>query len=441
MPGNHLPFLILAAFFVLGGLPFAAAEDTSSWANGTVLTGDWGGLRPQVENEGVVPYVYYTSIVSGNPSGGIRQVGPKYAQDVNFGLTFDMQQLVDWQGATVNVNAVDRAGKTIHSQVGSVYDPVEIYGGQTLTLYNVTLEQRFWNNKVAFKLGRLSPGDDFAESPLYGYYVNNGIDGQIRAVIDDTRFATYPFASWGARLRFDPTPEFNLQTGLFQVSDRYVDRYLHGANFGINGQSGFQLVQQFGWTPEFAKPPVATPPADGVDAKAVTGAPARRGLSGHYFVGGYWSNSDYAQFDTPVKTRISYGFYAHADQLVYCPVPDSGLGLTLFGTAAYDPQPNIAILPFQLSGGALYQGLAPERPKDMTIFGVIYGNFSEDYATAVEPQYGARPKSEVDLELGYRVQFTDFVYAQPDLQYIVAPRGTGNIPNAFILAAQFGVTF
>jgi porin len=423
------PALGLTAFLMLAAFLFAASADPTSWANGPYLTGDWGGLRPQLEKEGVEPYVYYTSIVSGNPSGGNRPLGPKYAQDVNFGLTFDLQNLTGWDGATINVNAVDRVGKTIRPAVGSVYDPVEIYGGQTLTLYNVTLEQKFWNDKAAIKFGRLSPGDDFAESPLYSYYVNNGIDGQIRAVIDDTRFATYPFASWGGRLRFDPTPEYNIQTGLFQVSDHYVDRYLHGANFAINGTSGFQLVQQFGWTPEFNRSPpdALTPPA--------------HGLPGHYFIGGYWSNSDYSQFGTPVKTRISYGFYAHADQMVYRAAPGSDLGLTLFGTAAYDPQPNIAILPFQLSGGAIYLGLAPERPKDLTIFGVIYGNFSEDYATAVEPQFGARPKSETDLELGYRVQLTDFAYAQPDLQYIVAPGGTGNIPNAFILAAQFGLTF
>ena len=428
MPRSPLPSLRLAVLIVVAGFHIPASADTISWPEGPYLTGDWGGLRTQVQNEGVDPYVDYTSIVSGNPAGGIRQVGPKYAQDINFGLTFDLQKLVGWAGTTINVNAVDRVGKTIRPAVGSVYDPVEIYGGQTLTLYNVTLEQRFWDNKVAFKLGRLSPGDDFAESPLYNYYVNNGIDGQIRAVIDDTRFATYPFASWGARLRFDPSREFNVQTGIFQVSDHYVDRYLHGANFAINGQSGVQVVQQFGWTPEF------DPPGDPL-------SPPARGLPGHYFIGGYWSNSDYAQFGTPAKTRISYGFYAHGDQMVYRQVPGRDLGLTLFGTAAYAPQQNIAILPFQLSGGALYEGLMPDRPKDMTIFGVIYGNFSEDYATAVEPLSGVRPTAEVDLELGYRVQVTDNAYAQPCVQYIVDPGGTGTIPNAFILAAQFGLTF
>ena len=440
--------LSLAAVVVLAGLQFHALCDTVPsfstpstdslfWSDGPYLTANWRGLRSQLEDEGVTPYVVYTSIISGNPAGGIRQAGPKYAQDINFGRTFDMQKLVGWEGATINVNSVDRVGKTIRPDVGSVYDPVQIYGGQTITLYNLTLEQKFWNDLGSVKIGRLSPGDDFAASPLYNYYVNNGIDGQIRAIIDDTRFATYPFASWGARLRFDPDAKFNVQTGLFQVSDHYVDRNFNGVNLAIKGSDGIQVVQQVGWTPEFNKQPVPT----AHDAHAASITPVMSGLPGHYFIGGYWSNSDYSQFGTPMKTRISYGFYAHADQMVYREAPGSDLGLTVFGTVAYAPQPNISIIPFQLSGGALYRGLVPNRSKDMTILGIIYGNFSDDYAKAVSQPLGASPTSEVDFEFGYRMQATEFAYVQPDVQYIVRPGGTGNIPNAFIIGAQLGLTF
>ena len=453
---HAVPVLVLTAFLMHGGSLFAgsdeiaapasteqiAPDNTSSWLNGPYLGGEWGGTRSKLESEGIDPYLVYTSIVSGNPSGGIRQGGPKYAQDINLGFTFDLQKLVNWNGAAININGVDRIGHTIRPEVGSVYDPVQIYGGQTYTLFNATLEQRFCNDLGAFKLGRLSPGDDFAESPLYNDYVNNGIDGQIRAVIFDTRFSTYPFATWGARLRFDPSPEFNVLTGVFQVSDRYVDRYFHGANFDIRGSDGVQIVQQFGWTPEFDKKPVPPPLGRGTGAGGSASPPTAQGLPGHYFIGGYWSNSDYTQFGTPVRTRISYGSYAHADQMIYREAPGSDVGLILFGTAAYAPQQNISIIPFQLSGGAIYQGLAPGRPQDLTTFGVIYGDFSNDYATTVAPQFdGSRPKTETDFEVGYRIQVTGFAYVQPDVQYIVRPGGTGNIPNAVVLAAQFGVTF
>jgi porin len=422
-----LPALAALYFFAS---EFARADDgttppanSTAWWNGPYLTGDWGGSRTRMENDGIDPYLIYTSIVAANVSGGVRQDGPEYAQDVNPGVTLDMHKLVGWDDATININGVDRIGHTIRPDVGSIYDPVQIYGGQTYTLYNVTLEQRFLDDKAAIKIGRLSPGDDFAESPLYNYYVNNGIDGQIRAVIDDTRFKTYPFPVWGARLRFDPDPQFNLQTGLFEAPDRIADPANHGIDFALNSHDGILLVEQLGWTPTFGE------------------AGPHTGLPGHYFAGGWWSNADYPQFDTTQRTHVSYGFYAHGDQMVYRPAPGSDVGLTLFGTAAYAPQPNISIIPFQLSGGALYQGLVPDRSNDMSILGVIWGTFSNDYANTIEPTFGARATSEVDLELGYRFQLNPFAYAQPDLQYVVQPGGTGAIPNAFILAAQFGLTF
>jgi porin len=430
----------LAAFLLPGELLLAGTESANTvrsvpaWPDGPYLTGDWGGLRSQLEDEGVTPYVTYTSIISGNPSGGLRQVGPKYAQDINFGLTFDLQKLAGWDGATININSVDRIGKTLRPAVGSIYDPVQIYGGQTLTLYNLTFEQKFWKDQGDIKVGRLSPGDDFAESPLYNYYVNNGIDGQIRAVIDDTRFSTYPFATWGGRLRFDPSPEFNIQTGVFEVSDQLVSPARRGLNFTVNGRDGILVVQQLGWTPEFDQQPVP-------DAATRTGSPRMQDLPGHYFVGGYWSNSNYPQFGTPVQTRISYGFYAHGDQMVYRETPGSDCGLILFGTVACAPQPNISIIPFQLSGGALYQGLVPARPQDMSIFGVIHGELSSDYADAALTPLGGHPSSETDLEFGYRVQFVASAYVQPDVQYILSPGGTGHIPDAVILGLQVGLTF
>lgn len=154
-----------------------------SWWDGQYLTGDWGGLRTQLANEGVTPYVYYNAIVAGNPVGGLKS-GTDYGQDINFGLTFDMQKLSNWDGATININGVDRAGNTIRPDVGNLYDPMQLVGGSTIYLYNVTLEQKFLNDIGSFKFGRLSAGDDFASSPLYGYYLNNGIDGQIKAVVE-----------------------------------------------------------------------------------------------------------------------------------------------------------------------------------------------------------------------------------------------------------------
>ncbi len=48
--------------------------------------------------------------------------------------------------------------------------------------------------------------------------------------------------------------------------------------------------------------------------------------------------------------------------------------------------------------------------------------------------------SEKVLEVGHRFQVTKWSYIQPDLQYVIDPGGTGDIPNAVVIGAQMGVT-
>jgi porin len=105
------------------------------------------------------------------------------------------------------------------------------------------------------------------------------------------------------------------------------------------------------------------------------------------------------------------------------------------------PQQNTAKMPFQYNGGLVYTGMIPSRPRDLTIFGVAYGNFSDNYAAAKQTTLGGTASYELAWEGGYRVNLTKFAYIQPDVQWIINPGGTGTIPNALVLGAQIGVTF
>jgi porin len=89
----------------------------------------------------------------------------------------------------------------------------------------------------------------------------------------------------------------------------------------------------------------------------------------------------------------------------------------------------------------VYCGLFPSRDQDAAVFGLAYGQFSNDYSNAGAAYRGNPASYEMALEWGYRVQLNRFFYVQPDLQYIIRPGGTGNIPDAFVLGAQIGVSF
>jgi len=75
---------------------------------------------------------------------------------------------------------------------------MQLVGGQTYFLYGVSLEKQWWNDQLSLKFGKITAMDDFAGSPLYGFYLNNSIDGQIRAVLLDGVMTSYPIPVWGA---------------------------------------------------------------------------------------------------------------------------------------------------------------------------------------------------------------------------------------------------
>ncbi|MGH8045612.1 MAG: carbohydrate porin, partial [Chthoniobacterales bacterium] len=339
--------------------------------------------------------------------------------------------------------------------VGNQFTVQQVYGGQTAMYYALAFEQKLLDDKISIKLGRFATGDDFASSPIYWLYMNNGIDGNPQALPVNTQFSAYPWAVWAARLRVDPTPEFNGQLGVYQVSDRVFDRAYHGVDWSMRPGDGVLLISQLGWTPEFFKRAVPADSTPTPDAKSIVNDKSKsgeksfkepvetvmKGLPGHYWFGAYFSPWQFSQFGTTDTATNSYGFYWHADQMIYQESPGSAQGLTLWSAFVLSPQQNIAKLPFEVNGGIVYQGLIPTRDNDQTVFGIVYGQFSDDYAAATEAAGGGSPDYELVFEWGYRVQFTKFMYVQPNVQWVINPGGAYNIPNALVLGAQCSVTF
>jgi porin len=431
---------------------------SQEWLNGPTLTGDWWGMRNMLDDDGIELSGSYTNNIAGNPVGG-KSAGFTYTDNISFGVLLDFHKLVGWEGLQLTVSGLNRSGSSLSQEnVGNQFTVQQVFGGQTAMFYALAFEQFLFDEKVSLKFGRFATGDDFASSPFYWLYMNNGIDGNPQALPVNTQFSAYPWAVWAARLKVQPTPEWTGQLGVYQVSTRVFDRAYHGLDWSIRENDGILMIGQLGWSPEFFKRPVESA-SDGkavVDGKSMTAGKApftgkssgksvepvkMEGLPGNYWFGAYWSPWEFAQFGSTEKARNSYGFYWHADQMVFRERSGSDQGLTLWTAFVLSPQQNIAKLPFQVNGGLAYKGLIPTRDNDQTVLGVVYGKFSNEYARSVNDVGGGYPDYELVFEAGYRVQLTPFAYVQPDLQWVINPGGTGNIPNALVLGAQMGVTF
>jgi len=409
---------LISLALVAAGLSISGAvtAESGDWLSGDYLTGDWNGNRTQLEEEGYRFFAYYNSIIASNVSGGIES-GTAAAGDLFAGMQVDLGKALSWDGWTFSLTGIHRHGSSIDDNVGGIYSVMQLVGGQTYFLYNLSLEKTWADDQFAFKFGRITATDDFAGSPFYSYYLSNSIDGQIRAVLFDGVMTSYPFAVWGARFLYAPSDDFRIKIGAYQLTENMWDPDKHGTDFAFRDSDGLSLMTQLEWDWSLG------------------------GKPGHFNLGMNNVHFDMPNFNSNQVTDTYIRYYAQYDQMLTQEAQDSDQGLYFFGTLAYTDQQEAALVPLQVSLGAQYIGPFEGRPKDRLIFGTTYGQLSDDYADEQEAQGNGRPDYEWIFELGYRVQLTNFAYIQPDVQYVKQPGGTGEIPDSTVLGVQFGVTF
>ena len=359
------------------------------------LTGNWGGAREVWIANGVDPFLFYASIAGYNVSGGLDQASA-YGGQIYAGFKFDFERLWGWKGFRAKVSLANRHGNGLIEQVGSVYNPVTVVGGQTTYLFDLSVEKDF-GDKFALKVGRVAAADDFSSSNLYKFSLSNAINGAIRPLLLDRLTSTFPFPIWGARLKYTPSSKHRFQLGTYQISQTTFDATRNGLDFSLRSSDDLSLFLQYDW---FGK---------------VGNRPAR------VYVGAHQVFGTFPNLDAASESNYFLRFYGHADVEL---IDD----LSSFLIVSYAGKGEIARVPFQISLGLNRKGLINSRPNDRALFFATYASFSDEFGILQANDLS----SEVVLELGYRFQITNYFLLQPALQYDIRPGGSGDIDNAFI---------
>lgn len=414
----------------------------ADWLKTSFATRNWWGLRDDLLTNGVDLSMTYVNNIAGNPVGGMRS-GMTYCDDITMGLKVHTDPLLGWQGGVFNIVVADRNGNSLtQHNVGNTFLIQEIWGGTGVIVDDITYEQNFCRNLWNFKFGRMGVLEDFDNSPLYWLYMNCGLEGHTQTLPLNGQVTSFPWTSWGARIKGNLTSDTQTILGVYQVTPNSWFSSMHGLNMTINPSNGVMMVGQYEWDPEIFRQPVnassCNSPEEGCNNP---GKVIPHGLTGHYWMGGYYSSWTYPQLGNTQGTPGQFGLYWHADQMVYRREPTSNVGLTAWSAFLLCPEPATATLPFSYNGGLVYQGLIPSRPQDESIFGICYGSYSSVYAQANKASLGGVANYELVYELGHKINLTKYAFFEPDLQWIVNPGGTGQIPNTLVVGAQMGVTF
>jgi porin len=379
------------------------------------MTGTWGGLRDRLSNGGFTPTMTYATDLLGNPIGGMQQ-GFRYTGDFGVDFKFDLDRLFGLKGLLLDISGSWRSGSNLSGrEIGNTFTASNIFSGETVRLYAVALEQSFFDDRFDVRVGRFGAGDDFLASPLYTNFVNAAFNGNPGSVpLNIPSFAAYPIATWGLRAKALPIEQLSIMGGVYYSDAALARISAHGVDLSIRSEAGVFVVAEVGYLRH--------------QGKGLTGLP------GNFKLGGYYDSNAYQDLSNAGQSNIrgNYGVYLLVDQMVYREGgPQSKQGLTPFATVTFAPSDRNTF-PIFCSTGLVYQGLIPRRDSDITAFGLAYGRFSRNLNDQ---------DFEMVLEWTYELALAPWLTLQPDMQYIIKPGGTGDIPNAFVLGVQIGINF
>jgi porin len=117
------------------------------------LTGDWGGLRTDLEEHGVKPRVRFSQFLQGVTSGGLDQNG-RYGGKVDWILDVDVSKLAGiWPGMFLNLHAETQYGRSVIADAGPSLVPntgmvLPLPDCDCTEITNLTLAQGLWEGAI-----------------------------------------------------------------------------------------------------------------------------------------------------------------------------------------------------------------------------------------------------------------------------------------------------
>lgn len=396
----------------------AADAAVEQWWGGQYLTGNWFGWRDRFSDAGVQVALTYAADILGNPTGGINHK-VRYFHNIGLDLLFDLEKLIHLPHGDFHFAVSQRTGNSLSDEdIGNLFNVAQVCCQPTTQVVTIAYEQQLFDERLGIRIGHLSMGDDFVTSPLYWQYVTSGINGNPGALFYNVPFTAYPDASFGFRIRGKPLSWLTLQIGAYNGE---VDDGAHAGNLRFNLSDGVMVLSEVRTHYKLGGVSLALP--------------------GHTTLGGYYHTGPFQRLDMPGEMEHGNGgLYLAVDQMVWRFGSAAGArGIEPFVVLVGAPVADINLFPFSFNAGVVLRGPIAARPLDDILFGIVYGGISSAQRQAQRASGQPLQDFEMVLEWSYILQLTPWLQLQPDIQYVIKPGATGDIPNALVLGAQIAV--
>lgn len=368
------------------------ASENLPWQEGPYATGDWKGLRTNLEDHGITLEVTYYAEPFMKTHGGLtNHSAVKYLGLVDYSVTFDTEKMGLWKGGTIYVLGQNLHGHGLtEQQIGDIQTVSSIDSANFTQLSEYWIEQEFIKDRFKIKVGKMDANSDFSIFDVTENYINSSF-----TLNPTIPMPTYPDPAIGGIIFVRPYKGFVLQTGVF---DGETDTGHFGFKTAFDGDGGAFIITQ---------------PSIEHNVK---------NLPGKYIAGFWYHSGDLEEITINPRPRLlrsHYGFYGGFSQMLYredSSDEENLQGITLHAQYGWTPAKCHEITNFY-GAGLSYTGLIPHRNDDVAGIGVAVGDISNRLSNF------KGTSAETVMEIFYRFQITPFLSIQPDLQYIFKPNG------------------
>jgi porin len=395
------------------------------------LTGDWGGARTKLHDDGVDISAGYTGELGWNFAGGRKHDVTETGQFA-LGATFDADKIAGIKGGTFQATVTARHGALLdrHAGLGTLQQVQEVWGrGQTFKITQLWYEQKLAGGAVAFKLGRATVGEDF--SSFSCYFMNLTFCGSQPGNLVGDYWYNWPVSQWMARLKVSHGNLY-AEAAVYQVNRANLDKRFF--NFNVSRGSGVLVPVEIGWSPLFGSTQ----------------------LVGSYKVGAWYTNVNAPDVFldvnhqprvltglAPLGRNSRYGVWINAWQQILGKSengkPISGVGFFLNATQA---DKRTAFQDNQVAIGVFWKPPIKSLPNDVLAFAVgrTHVNSRVRRSELLDPAKPEPQSSEYAAELYYSAHPFHWLEARPNVQYIHQPGGRKDAHDVGVLGLKFGVT-
>jgi len=402
------------------------------------LTGEWGGLRKDLEDHGVKPRVRFSQFLQGVTSGGLEQNG-RYGGKVDWILDVDVSKFMGiWPGMLINLHAETQYGKSVITDVGPSALPntpmlLPLPNCDCTEVTNLTLTQGLWEGAIPFQedkgavvasAGMLNIVDLLTTSfPNFGY----GLEGFLNynALYPAWPYLRFWFLSqYGASLalfnedrgmpqvsflvygqdnvsdRWDISDSFSDGVGLmglFRVFWDWGDLQGYAAVLASGSTKEYSTVDRIDWEPPFPGFPQIIAPSPVTEE----GNPWN---VNPFLYQEFWRPDENSNPETPIGTVDEEALGEH-ERKAY---------VWLSGVLA-DKSPSFAR--WAVTGTVEALGPLASRPLDRLGFAGWYVAWNDVYKDELR-LVGGRPRNVFGFELYYNLAITSWLRLTADLQLV-----------------------